>query len=264
LAVVRAFRQAFEPGSGAQLLVKTVNAAHQPDNRDELTIAAADHPDIELRDGYLSATEIDSLIASADCVVSLHRAEGFGLPLARALRSGIPIVATDYGGNTDFMTVENSFPVAYAEATVPPDTSYPAGAMWAEPDVEAAASQLRRVFDDPADARSRARRGAAELAETHSPRVAGERMKEALTQLRSDSTPPSPERPGLRAVLSRTAIGRRIILRRPGSDQDIERMISQLERAGIDRSELEDAIITLRTGTGDAAVVARALARTRI
>jgi glycosyltransferase involved in cell wall biosynthesis len=187
LAVVRAFKQAFAPGSGAKLLVKSINAAHQPDNRDELAICAGGHPDIDLRDGYLSAPEIDALLAQADCVVSLHRAEGFGLPLARALRSGIPVLATAYGGNVDFMTDENSYLVSHRPATVPEATIYPPGAPWVEPDLDAAAQLLRRVFDHPDEARERARRGAVELARTHSVEVTGARMASELRRVGNGS-----------------------------------------------------------------------------
>jgi glycosyltransferase involved in cell wall biosynthesis len=180
LAVVDAFKTAFEPGRGAVLLVKSINAVRHRDNRDELAIVAADHPDIHLLDGYLSSSEMDRLIGAADCVVSLHRAEGLGLPLARAMRSGIPVVATAYGGNLDFMTEENSYLVPHRPAIVPDGTLYPPGARWVEPDTECAAAQLRRVFDHPREARDRAARGSQTLASTRSPAATGAPMAQAL------------------------------------------------------------------------------------
>jgi glycosyltransferase involved in cell wall biosynthesis len=255
LAVVRAFTEAFEPGSGAKLVVKTVNAAHQPDNRDELAIAAADHPDIELRDGYVSSLQIEQMLAAADCVASLHRAEGFGLPLARALRSGIPVVATRYGGNTDFMNAENSYPVDYTPTTVPAATIYPPRATWAEPDRRSAAEQLRCVFDDPADARRRAQRGAAELAKTHSPEATGARMAEALRRLGAGAaSSPAGWRDAVRRIVQRPV---------EGTDPHAEEIIAHLQRSGLDRAEVAEAARTLRSGRGDAAVVARALSRAR-
>jgi glycosyltransferase involved in cell wall biosynthesis len=255
LAVVRAFRRAFEPGSGAKLVIKSVNAAHQPDNRDELEIAADDRPDIELRDGYLSSTEIEQLLASADCIVSLHRSEGFGLPLARALRSGIPVVATAYGGNTDFMSAENSGLVPYTLTTVPEATHYPSGATWADPDVDVAAAELRAVFDDPVEARRRAELGATELARTHSLSATGARMAEALERLGAGT---GSQRARLRDAL------RRVLPRRAApTDARAEAIIEHLERARLDPAEVQEAGRALRTGAGDAAVVARALAHAR-
>jgi len=165
---VRAYRYAFEPDSGSSLVIKSINGDKAPDDRDELVELAGDRPDIRLIDEYMAAEEVDLMLACADCVVSLHRAEGFGIPLARALRSGIPVIATRYGGNLDYMNDENSYLVAHTSTTVPTGTLYPAGAEWAEPDVDHAATHLRRVFEHADEARERAGVGAAWLAEHYS------------------------------------------------------------------------------------------------
>ena len=55
-----------------------------------------------------------ALFARADCYVSLHRAEGFGLTLAEAMALGKPVIATGFSGNTDFMTPANSYLVDWS------------------------------------------------------------------------------------------------------------------------------------------------------
>ena len=42
------------------------------------------------------------LIHCCDVYVSLHRAEGFGLGMAEAMKMGKAVIATNYSGNTDF------------------------------------------------------------------------------------------------------------------------------------------------------------------
>ena len=182
-AVVRAYRDAFDPGSGASLVIKSINGDRAPDDRAELVELAAGRPDIHLIEQYMTASEVDLLLAGADCVVSLHRAEGFGIPLARALRSGIPVVATGYGGNLDYMSEENSYLVAHRAATVPEGTLYPAGAQWAEPDVEHAAVQMRRVFEHTDEAHARAAVGAAWLTENYSLKRTGATLREELHRI---------------------------------------------------------------------------------
>ena len=68
-----------------------------------------------------------ALFARADCYVSLHRAEGFGLTLAESMALGKPVIATGFSGNTDFMTPANSYLVDWALTEVGPDAEhYPA------------------------------------------------------------------------------------------------------------------------------------------
>lgn len=38
--------------------------------------------------------------------------EGWGLPLIEAMASGLPTIATAWGGQMDFMSRENSWPVS--------------------------------------------------------------------------------------------------------------------------------------------------------
>lgn len=167
-AVVRAYRDAFAPGSGASLVIKSINGERAPADRAQLHELVAGRPDIHLIERYMTAQEVDLLLACADCVVSLHRAEGFGIPLARALRSGIPVVATGYGGNLDYMNEDNAYLVAHTPTSVPEGTLYPAGAEWADPDTADAAAKLQRVFEHPDAARARARLGADWLTEHYS------------------------------------------------------------------------------------------------
>ena len=49
------------------------------------------------------------MIAEADCYVSLHHAEGFGYTMAEAMFYGVPVIASGYSGNLEYMTAENSF-----------------------------------------------------------------------------------------------------------------------------------------------------------
>ena len=48
LAAVEAFTRAFEPGSGAALIVKSLNHDHDLDSHERLRLAAAAHPDVHL------------------------------------------------------------------------------------------------------------------------------------------------------------------------------------------------------------------------
>ena len=118
---------------------------------------------------------------SADCYVSLHRAEGFGYTLAEAMWIGKPVIATGYSGNVDYMTPENSYLVDHRLVAIGPGHDpYPAEGVWAEPDIEHAARLMREVFEHREEAARRGERAAREIRASHGPDVAGRVMAERL------------------------------------------------------------------------------------
>lgn len=182
--LVEAFTRAFGPQDGPVLVLKSINADQRPADAERLRLQVAAHPHVILDERYVDAAERDAMMALADCYVSLHRSEGLGLTMAEAMAWGKPVVATGYSGNLDFMTPENSFLVPWTPVAIGPDAApYPAGAMWADPDLDAAARLLRLVVDDPDLAAARGRRAAADIATIHSPSAAGQRMAQRLSDL---------------------------------------------------------------------------------
>jgi glycosyltransferase involved in cell wall biosynthesis len=153
VAAVRAFKLAFGDGAtDARLILKTHHVSAYAAGHGELAAAIDGDPRITLLDRTLDRAELDKLVADSDALMLLHRSEGFGLPLAEAMGQGLPVVATNWSGNTDFMDFGNSCPVSYC--LVPardPQGSYDhAGQLWAEPSAEDAAKHLRRLHDNPA------------------------------------------------------------------------------------------------------------------
>ena len=142
------------------------------------------------------AATLDGLTAACDAYVSLHRSEGLGLPLIEAMYLGKPVIATGYGGVTDFLDDETGFVVHHRLATLQRSHGpYPAGAVWAEPDIAHAAALMRALADAPEIAAARiaaARRRVTELyvlrrrrrahpagARAHPPGEAGRRVNGA-------------------------------------------------------------------------------------
>jgi glycosyltransferase involved in cell wall biosynthesis len=200
LGAIEAYRRAFRSGDGAVLVVKSVNARHRPERHEEIVAACQGREDIVLMDRTISGDERDALVAACDCYVSLHRSEGHGLPIAEAMHAGKPVVATAYGGNTEFMDEENSYPVTWAPAKVGPGVEhYPRDATWAEPDLEQAARMLRAVHADPATAAHRASRGRNDMSRRLAPEVVGRQMLDRLGRLSTGSKGSEPEGPRQKA-----------------------------------------------------------------
>ena len=167
--LIEAFRRAFAPGEGPLLLIKTINGQRQPGELKRLTQAAEEHRDVRVVNEYVSAAEMRGLVASSDCFVSLHRGEGFGFSLAEAMAYAKPVIGTRYSGNLTFMNDENSYLVAFGLTPVPPGSAnYPAGALWADPDLDDAAAAMRRVVEHPDEAAERGRLGRETIVHGHS------------------------------------------------------------------------------------------------
>jgi len=195
--VIEAFTRAFRPGEGPQLLVKSINGDYKPDRLARVRAVAARHPDVHVVDRFVSAAERDALIATCDCYVSLHRAEGFGLPLAEAMALGRPVIATGWSGNLDFMSEDNAWLVRHKPMAVGPEgENYPADGVWADPNLDHAAELMRAVWQDR-DTRERrvehARRDVLEgLSLERVGRIARERLERIELEGRPTRAAPSP------------------------------------------------------------------------
>jgi glycosyltransferase involved in cell wall biosynthesis len=182
--LIEAFGRAFAPGEGPKLVIKTINGRKQPGELSRLQQAAAEHPDIQIVDEYVSAEEMRGLVALADCFVSLHRSEGFGFSLAEAMTYEKPVIGTGYSGNLTFMDDENSYLVGYGLTPVPPGAAnYPAGALWADPDLDEAAAAMREVVARSDEASARGHRGREAILQNHSLERLADFVGERLGQI---------------------------------------------------------------------------------
>jgi glycosyltransferase involved in cell wall biosynthesis len=166
---VRAYCRAFGPSDGATLVVKTSGANAQPGSALRLAALTADRPDVVTLDGRLPRTELERLFERSDVLLSLHRAEGFGLPIAEAMAGGSVAVATAYGGSLEFMTDDNAVLVPYR--LVPVGVGhwpYPMTAKWASPDEAFAGRALRDLWFHQGHRGRLGARAARDLATKHS------------------------------------------------------------------------------------------------
>jgi glycosyltransferase involved in cell wall biosynthesis len=180
LAVITAFHRAFGPDEPVHLVIKTINSERNPLGWNRLAFAAQD-PRIHLIDSTMTREETIDLLRCSDAYISLHRSEGFGFTIAEAMALGKPVIATDYGGNTDFLDEETGFPVRYMLRELTEDFGpYAKGNVWAEPDLEHAAAQMRFVYENAAEAYKRGAAAAKRIKERFSCQTIGNLMREQL------------------------------------------------------------------------------------
>lgn len=150
LAVIRAFVIAARRlpwGVTCRLRIKC-HANTPPDLLARLR-AESEGAQIEILACTLSPVDMEVLWEESDCLISLHRSEGFGLPVAEAIARGIPVIATRQGGILDFVDDSGGFLIdGHASRTPSKDSAYPEWSGWIEPDIDAASQAIRAVMAD--------------------------------------------------------------------------------------------------------------------
>ena len=142
------------------------------------------HPDIMILDSKLDALATRSLLANCDCLVSLHRAEGFGRTLGEAMALGRLVLATGYSGSLDLAHEGTALIPRHSLVDVPPG-AYPhgEGQLWAEPDLDHAAALLLTAIRSPHEAARVAAAGERAMRRSFSHRAVGLRILQAVEDL---------------------------------------------------------------------------------
>ena len=170
--VITAFKRAFPNREDVRLVVKrhghiavpaagidrTGERARELDFFEECAV----DPRIIVLNEFMVEKDVRTLMASCDVLVSLSRAEGFGLPVLEAMSMGIPVVCTGFSGHLDFATPEGALLVPYDRVPIGDSATehyrphhYDRPPSWAQPDLDCAADYLRRLSDDEDFRRSR-------------------------------------------------------------------------------------------------------------
>lgn len=214
LGLIDAFCAAFAEGEGPVLVIKSINGDQVRSERERVRFRAAGRSDIVLLEDYLSPEENAALLGAATAYVSLHRSEGYGLTIAESMARGVPVVATNFSGNLEFTTPDDSILIDCALAPVPTGAGpYPAGATWAEPDLAAAAAAMRRIVAEPDWARALGAQGRERIRTAASPDAVARFVRErvgvateiALERRRGATAPPA-SAPAQQARRAREAV----------------------------------------------------------
>jgi glycosyltransferase involved in cell wall biosynthesis len=112
-------------------------------------------PRYELITNQLPFNDMLRLYKSADAFVLPSRGEGWGRPHMEAMAFGLPVIGTNWSGNTEFMNTDNSYLID-VEAMVPiKENEIPIyfGHKWAEPSCSHLKQLLRHVYSHQDEAK---------------------------------------------------------------------------------------------------------------
>jgi glycosyltransferase involved in cell wall biosynthesis len=180
LAAIEAFRRAFDDSDNVRLVLKVSHSESSQDSLRAIRQAAAGGR-VTIIDRVMDRAEVASLIQHADCLLSLHRSEGFGLTLAEAMSAGKTVICTGYSGNMDFTLPGSALPVDYSLVPVGPGNEpYDAASVWADPDIEHASALLRQVSMDSSLRARIGEEARKRIARDFSPETVGRMMRRRL------------------------------------------------------------------------------------
>lgn len=192
--LVRAYLEEFSPAEDVCLFLKVHSTLGRSEEellariqafiRADLRRDPGDIPAIVLLTEPIPAALMPGLYRAVDAYVMASRGEGWGRPYMEAMASGLPVIGTGWGGNTEFMTTENSYLVDYRLVDVPEAAVAEAatfrGHQWAEPQVAHLRIHMREVFTDRHAASARGARGRQDVLEKYDRPVVARQIAERL------------------------------------------------------------------------------------
>jgi glycosyltransferase involved in cell wall biosynthesis len=155
--VIEAWERAFPHAAPeARLTIKISDLSRDPASAARLQDLIGRRSDMRLVSDHFSEGDMIAFIGAFDILVSLHRAEGFGLTLAEAMAQGVAVIATAFSGNMQFMNETNARLVPAAVVPVS-DPEGPYTGLdrdpeqgWGEPHLGAATLALREMVQSKA------------------------------------------------------------------------------------------------------------------
>lgn len=177
-ALIRAYVSAFAGNPWVSLTLKTYLKSYSKDEEATLrkeilsirdSVEVSSYPQIILKHEKMTDQQMMDFHLQHDCFVLPTRAEGLGLPYIDAMMVGNPTIGTNYSGNLEFMTPENSYLIDCQQEPVFNMRHlggwYTGDMTWAQPDTSQLARTMTEVYSDQDKARQKAAKARADLTE---------------------------------------------------------------------------------------------------
>jgi hypothetical protein len=109
------------------------------------------YPPIFLIDSFISPEQIYALHEYADCYVSPHHGEGWGMPIHDAIFAKKHLIITKYGGITEFLDQNSANIIEHTMGPVKDmewNAAYNSGQNWAYPSMDHLKFLMRDVYEN--------------------------------------------------------------------------------------------------------------------
>lgn len=153
--LLQAYGHAFSIHDDVTLIIKTFPNPHNKIHTwlEEEKNKNTDYPNVVILEDDLNESQLKSLYEQCNVLIAPSLAEGFGLPLAEAMLSGLSVITTGWGGQLDFCNNETAWLIDFTFETA--RTHFELyDSVWAVPDIRHLTNTIREVYDLPLSLRS--------------------------------------------------------------------------------------------------------------
>lgn len=187
--LLKAYHRAFTRQDDVLLLLKVINldpGLNVQEEINKLGLPEDGPPVAILYNQELPTHQMGSLYRSADCFVTSTRGEGWGMPIIEAMACGLPVIATDWSAQTDFLTNDVGYPLQ-VEKMIPAIAKCPyyEGFRWPEPDEEHLIHLMQHVYENQEEAAAKGKRASESVLNGWTWRDAAQKIKTRLMEINS-------------------------------------------------------------------------------
>ncbi len=147
-----AYGNTFSINDDVSLIIKTFPNPHNNilNTLEEMKNSNQYFPDVLLIQEEMTDDQISYLYSISNCLVAPSYGEGFGLPIAEAMKANVPVITTNWGGQLDFCDESNAWLIDY-EFKYSKSHFNLFSSAWAEPCLLKLEKILREVYESPVD-----------------------------------------------------------------------------------------------------------------
>lgn len=148
---IQAYLEEFTNKDNVELIVK-INPAYQIGDLKKLVndLMPKNRTDLPIFKIFFDNIPYDKMVNlynECQVFVSPTRAEAFNLPCLEAMACGLPVITTNFGGQTDYVNNENGWIVDGKLTEVKHEISYE-GCSWLTPNIKLLREKMREAYED--------------------------------------------------------------------------------------------------------------------
>lgn len=195
--LLKAYLREFSEADGVVLCLLT-NAYHSDSDFGDKILELVEDSDVEkpvhgwapiyVVDTHIAQIDLPKVYKAANAFVLASRGEGWGRPLVEAMAMSLPVIATNWSGQMEYLTEKNSYQLAVDGLREVKEGPFK-GHFWAEPSVERLRVLMRHVMSNVEEANEKGRMAREDMIRRFSPEIVAQIVTDHLQTIFDKLTP---------------------------------------------------------------------------